>query len=101
MPLLRSLPSPPKIAGTRPYGRSHPLRPGGEAPAMALSSQESFRPNSEIPPPDINIAYRDRDDGHRRGVERVGQELKRHPVAFGNAGDRQVGRGADQGAVAA
>src|SRR5665647_3442945 len=100
MPLLRSLPSPPK---SRVLGLMavRTLTPRREAPAMALSSQESFRPISEIPPPDINIAYRDGDDGHRRGVERVGQKLKRHPVAFGNAGDRQVGRGADQGAVAA
>ena len=57
--------------------------------------------SSEIAPPDIDVADRDRHEHHRKGVERVGDEAERHPVAVADAGDRQIGGRADQGAVAA
>ena len=56
---------------------------------------------SEIAPPDVDVADRDRHQHHREGIERVGHEAERHAVALADAGDRQVGRGADQRAVAA
>ena len=74
---------------------------GRRLQATALASQDGRQATQKIPPPDINVAYRNRDDGHRRGVERVGEEAERHAVALGNAGHRQVGGGADQRAVAA
>ena len=56
---------------------------------------------SEVAPPHIDMADRYRHHHHREGIERVGDEAERHPVAIADAGHCQVGGGAYQGAVAA
>src|SRR5439155_20202340 len=56
---------------------------------------------SEIPPPNVYVAYRDRNDHHWKGVEGIGRESKADPVAFGNARHGEVCRSADQRAIAA
>src|SRR4051794_8413201 len=56
---------------------------------------------SEISPPDVDVADSDRDQHHRKGIERIGDKAERHALALAEPGHDEVGGGADQGAVAA
>src|SRR4029079_874697 len=56
---------------------------------------------SEIAPPNIKMGDSDRDDHHGHAVAGVSHKAEGDAVAFSDAGDREVGRRADEGAVAA
>src|SRR5947207_12948414 len=55
----------------------------------------------EISPPKVKGADADADQHQAEGVLGIGQKPELDPVALGDAGDRQIGGGADQCAIAA
>ena len=99
----RKIPLPPRACHGKPLSlialraasaKPHSTTFGGAESCNAIGG-------SKIPPPHIDVTDRHRHHHHREGVQRVSDELERHLVALADAGDRQVGRGADQRAVAA
>src|SRR6185503_11917472 len=70
-------------------------------PVLRRAASHAQKVRSEIPPPDIDVADRDRHDHHRERVERIGHKAERYAVTLCNAGDRKVRRRPDQRAIAA
>src|SRR5437763_10377233 len=69
-------------------------------PASAAGCPIYNRCGLEIAPPKVKGADADADQHQAEGVLRINQKPERDSVAFGNAGNGQIGRGADQGAIA-
>ncbi len=66
---------------------SHPSRAGGAS-------------RLEVPPPEINMANRNRHDHHRKRIKCVGNEAEGDAVALADSGDGQIGGCSDQGTIA-
>src|SRR5712691_5462212 len=88
-------------ASAAPANPSPPVAMNARRRIKFLPRNSAFSGKLEIAQPQVNIADRHADQHQAEGVFGVGHEAEIDPVAFGDPGNGEVCRGADQRAVAA